>query len=59
MKLRSILIVCCSFLFADSVYAQSVGATADPISGTWKGEMSPHNQNRTAPLIMELKVRRE
>ena len=27
MKLRSILIVFCSFLFADSVYAQSVGAS--------------------------------
>jgi DinB superfamily len=54
MKLRSTWIVCVLFLLSVAVHAQS-SASPDPISGTWKGEMGPHGQNRTLSLIMELK----
>src|SRR5438132_3321033 len=36
MKLRSLLLVCFVLLSAVSMAAQSGGAAADPISGTWK-----------------------
>ena len=55
MKLRRILIVCCSFLFADSVYARSVGATAGPDYSHLEGRNEPAQPEQDAPLIMELK----
>ena len=55
MKLRTILTVCVLVTFSVAVHAQSSGASPDPISGTWRGEMGPHGQNRTVPLIMELR----
>jgi uncharacterized damage-inducible protein DinB len=36
MKLRSLLLVCFILLSAVSMAAQSPGAAADPVSGTWK-----------------------
>ena len=36
MKLRSLLLVCFILLSAASMAAQSPGAAADPVSGTWK-----------------------
>jgi len=51
MKLSGLLISCCLLLFA----AQSaVGQTADPLSGTWKGEMGPNGGPRF-PITMQLK----
>ena len=55
MKLRSTLVVCVLVLLSIAVHAQSSGASPDPISGTWRGEMGAHGQNRTLSLIMELK----
>ena len=41
MKLRSLLIVCFVLLSAVPIAAQSGGAAADPVSGTWSGYMGP------------------
>jgi hypothetical protein len=41
MKLRSLLLVCFILFPAVSLFAQSGGASADPISGTWTGRMGP------------------
>jgi hypothetical protein len=35
MKLRILLLTCCVLLTSGSMFAQSSGASADPISGTW------------------------
>lgn len=54
MKLRSLLIACIVLLSAVSVFAQSGGAAADPISGTWKGDMGPSATTRF-PITIALK----
>jgi hypothetical protein len=41
MKLRSLLLACFVIFSAASIFAQSGGASADPISGTWTGHMGP------------------
>ena len=41
MKLRSLLIVCFVLLSTAPIAAQSVGTTADPLSGKWIGFMGP------------------
>ena len=53
MKLKSLLIVCFVLLSAVSVAAQSGGAAADPISGTWTGYMGPGATPQFA-ITMEL-----
>lgn len=35
MKLKSLLMACCVLSLAGSMFAQSSGAAADPISGSW------------------------
>jgi len=54
MKVRSLLIACFVLLSAVSIAAQSPGAAADPISGTWTGEMGPDATTRY-PVTMKLK----
>jgi hypothetical protein len=54
MKHRSLAIACC-LLFTASIFAQSGGAAADPISGTWTGSLAPQSSTRRNPIIMELK----
>src|SRR5262245_6235040 len=41
MKPRSLLLVCFILFPAVPLFAQSGGASADPISGTWTGHMGP------------------
>lgn len=43
MTPRSLLIACCALLLAESTLAQSGGAAADRISGTWTGYMRPND----------------
>lgn len=53
MKLRSLLVVCFVLLSAVPIMAQSTGASADPITGTWVGHMGPGATPRFA-ITMEL-----
>jgi len=53
MKLRSLLFVCFVLLSAIPLFAQSSGAAADPISGTWIGHMGPGATPQYA-ITMEL-----
>jgi hypothetical protein len=57
MTRRAFVMVCCVLLSATSMFAQSRGskASADPISGTWKGELIFQNASRAIPITMELK----
>ena len=52
MTRRTLLWVCCVLLSASSVLAQSHGAKADAISGTWTGELI---MNRSRPITLQLK----
>jgi uncharacterized damage-inducible protein DinB len=54
MKLRSLLLVCFILLPAVSLFAQTSGVAADPISGTWTGYMGPGATPQFA-ITMELK----
>jgi uncharacterized damage-inducible protein DinB len=54
MKLRSLLPVCFVLLFAVSLFAQTPGSAADPISGTWAGYLGPGATPQFA-ITMELK----
>ncbi len=53
MKLRSLLLVCFVLLPAASPFAQSGGASSDPIAGTWIGHMGPGATPRYA-ITLEL-----
>ena len=55
---RQFVIACCVLLSATSMFAQSTDAKAkaDPISGTWKGELVPQNASSGVPVTMELKL---
>jgi hypothetical protein len=57
MTRRWFVIACCAALSASSVFAQSRGAkaSADPISGTWAGELVWADASRTVPITMELR----
>jgi hypothetical protein len=46
---------CLALLSAPSLVAQSRGAAADPISGTWVGEVAPAEAPRPMAVTMELK----
>ncbi|MCI0391100.1 MAG: DinB family protein [Acidobacteria bacterium] len=41
MKLKTLLLFCFVLLSAVSIFAQSSGGSADPITGTWIGQMGP------------------
>jgi hypothetical protein len=41
MTRRLLVMACCVLLAAGSMAAQSKGAKADPVSGTWSGELAP------------------
>jgi hypothetical protein len=55
MTRRWFALTCISVLAGVSPAAQSRGAAADPISGTWTGELSPPDAPRNIPVTMELK----
>ena len=56
MKRRRFVIACCVLLSATSMFAQARGAKAkaDPISGTWSGELLRGNASDNVPVTMEL-----
>ena len=54
MTRRRFVMACCVLLSAASMFAQSRGAAADPISGTWTGELVRQGASPT-PVTMELK----
>jgi hypothetical protein len=54
---RRFVYACCvllSLLFATAMSAQSRGAAADPISGTWAGELIPQGAPRPIQITMTL-----
>jgi len=53
MTRRGFVAACCVLLSATSMIAQS-GATADPLSGTWTGELAPQNAPNPIAITMEL-----
>jgi hypothetical protein len=55
MTRRRFVVTCFVLLSATSMLAQPRGAKADPITGTWTGELSPQNESRRIPVTMELK----
>ena len=54
MTRRRFVTACCVLLSATSLFAQSRGATADPLSGTWAGELVRQNASDPIPVTMEL-----
>jgi hypothetical protein len=57
MMRRQLVVACCVLLFAAPAFAQSPGAKsakADPISGTWTGQLVPQNDSPVS-ITMELK----
>ena len=55
MTRRGFATACWVLLFAISASAQSGGAKADPVSGTWTGSISLSNASDPIPIRMELK----
>ena len=55
MTRRMLLCACCVLLFAGASLAQSRGAKADPISGTWTGHLNVPMAPEPVTLTMELK----
>jgi hypothetical protein len=58
MTRRVFAFVCCTLLTVTPILAQSrgaKGAKADPITGTWTGELTPQNDTRRASITLELK----
>jgi hypothetical protein len=57
MTRRLFVMACCALLFAPSMVAQSRGSKpgADPISGTWTGELIRQNASGAISVTMELK----
>jgi hypothetical protein len=55
MTRRMFLVACCVISLASSTFAQSLGANADPLTGTWTGEFVPPNAPSGIPVTMELK----
>jgi len=54
MKRKNFLAVCFVLLSATSILAQSGAAKADPLSGTWKGELDVPNAQAPVAITMEL-----
>ena len=58
MTRRLLVAFCCVLLAVASTFAQArsgKAAKADPISGTWTGELAPQDAPRRMPVTMELK----
>jgi hypothetical protein len=58
MTRRWFVMACCVLISAAPIFAQSGGkksAKADPISGTWTGELSPQSAPRPMSVTMQLK----
>ena len=58
MTRRLLVVFCCVMLTAATTFAQArsgKAAKADPISGTWTGELAPQDAPRRMPVTMELK----
>ena len=55
MTRRGFVAACCVLLFAISASAQSGGAKADPVSGTWKGELNVPMAPDPVAVTFELK----
>jgi hypothetical protein len=52
---RVVIAVCCVLLSAPSLSAQARDAQADPLSGTWKGELNVPAAPNPVTITMELK----
>ena len=59
MTRRVFITACCVLLSAISMFAQSRGATRDPLTGTWTGELVPENGSDPISITMELKFDRK
>jgi hypothetical protein len=55
MKLKRLVIACCVSLSGMPAFAQAGGAAADPLSGTWVGDMAPQGETSRTNVTMELK----
>jgi hypothetical protein len=55
MTRRRFLLACGVVLSATAVFAQAGGTTADPITGTWTGELAPQDGPPPASVTFELK----
>jgi hypothetical protein len=58
MTQRTIALVCCVLLSAMTALAQSRGAKsekADPLTGTWTGELAPQSAPEPVRVTLELK----
>jgi hypothetical protein len=57
MTRRVFVMTCCVLVSATAMFAQSPGAKtkADPISGTWTGELSPAGSTNGIAITMHLK----
>jgi hypothetical protein len=55
MTSRMLVLACCVLFSATSMVAQSRGAHADPVSGTWKGQLDVPNAPAPVAITMELK----
>ena len=53
MKSRLFAIGLCVLLSALPMLAQSRGAKADPLSGTWEGELTAGERNRSIILVLK------
>lgn len=59
MTRRYFVTACCVLVFATSTFAQSRGATRDPLSGTWTGELVAQNESNPISITMQLKFDRK
>jgi hypothetical protein len=55
MTRRELLLTCCLLVSTMSAFAQARGARADPLSGTWAGELSPSGGPAPVAVTLELK----
>jgi hypothetical protein len=53
MKSRLFAIALCVLVSASPLLAQSRGAKADPLSGTWTGELTAGERNRSITLVLK------
>lgn len=55
MTRRLFTTICGAVLLSGVVAAQSRGSTADPVTGTWTGDLVPQGGDRTVAVTLELK----
>jgi uncharacterized damage-inducible protein DinB len=53
MRLQSVVLACCLLVSVDAMRAQTGGAAADPLSGTWIGTMGP-SETSQRPITVKL-----